>query len=343
MKKKVLHLLRTNSFSGAENVVISIVENTQNDFNGIYVSPPGPIENILQKNGVSFSPIKKLSPKNLLKVIKKEKPDIIHAHDFTAGLVAAVTPTKIPIINHLHNNSPWLTSINIKSIIYGLSIFRYKKVLTVSESVEKEYIFKSLFGNKVVVIGNPINTKALESIPIEERKYDFVFLGRLAEQKNPFLFIDIISTLKEERNDISAIMIGDGPLREMLQEKINKENLTFNIKLLGFQDNPYQYLKVSKILIMPSKWEGFGLAAVEALAFGLPVLASNVGGLPTIVDDTCGKLCDTKNNYTDLATELLSNQEKLKSMSFFARKKAKQLNNIESYSYTIKEIYKNIY
>lgn len=78
--------------------------------------------------------------------------------------------------------------------------------------------------------------------------------------------------------------------RDKYGARIEELGLVHVIRLYGFQKNPYIYLKQAKVMCMPSKWEGFGLAAVEALALGKPVIAAPVGGLNDIINDNCGKL-----------------------------------------------------
>ena len=105
---------------------------------------------------------------------------------------------------------------------------------------------------------------------------------------------------------VKAVMIGDGELREIVEEKIQELGLEEIINLKGFLENPYEVLQKCKVLCMPSRWEGFGLAAVEALALGVPVVATEVGGLPGIIDESCGKLCDSKETFVEEIGSLLS-------------------------------------
>ena len=111
----ILHILNTGSFSGAENVVISIINEFQKrnieNIELIYVSLEGSIRKRLEKEKIKYEPIKKMSVGEIKRVIKKYNPDIIHAHDFTASIICAVSAKKIPVISHIHNNCPWLKKI----------------------------------------------------------------------------------------------------------------------------------------------------------------------------------------------------------------------------------------
>lgn len=344
-KKKVLHVLNTGSYSGAENVVITIINNTKTEVDSVYLSKDGSIREILRENDIDFYPVTKISFKELRRAVKEIKPDAIHAHDFTAGIMSAMTIFKVPIINHLHNNSPWLQKIGLKSILYAVSTFRYKKILTVSDSVLDEFIFSNICKAKSEVIGNPIDIKKIVE-KVENKNicepYEIAFLGRLSPQKNPLFFLDIIYELKKYMPNIQVRMIGDGELREQVESKMKDLGLEDNVKLIGFKNNPYEYLNKAKVLCMPSNWEGFGLAAVESLALGKPVVASPVGGLVNIVNNECGMLCTSIEHYVEEIRRLLSNSDVYEKKSQVALGRAYELNNIESYMNNIMKLYRSL-
>ena len=332
-KKKIVHILNTGKYSGAENVAITIIKGTESYCDSVYVSLEGSIEKVLQEKHINFFSMKKMSISNIRQMIKIIKPDIIHAHDFTTSVLAFATFTKIPIISHLHNNSPWIKKIGMKSIIYGISCLRYRTILTVSESIMNEYIFGRVFRNKTYVIGNPVDIYHIrEKAKIKgiNETYDIAFIGRLSPQKSPMLFIDIISEIVRDIPELKVCMIGDGELRDQIEEKIRNMDLDRIITIYGFQKNPYCILNNAKLLCMPSMYEGFGLAAVEALTLGKPVVCSGVGGLSKIVNNTCGKLCSKKDEYVDEIEKLLNDKEYYSLKEKGANKRALDMHNIVS-------------
>lgn len=345
MKKKILHILNTSSYSGAENVAISIINNMGDRYESAYASLEGPIRNNLKKNNIVFIPIVRMSISEIRRIIKLFKPDIIHAHDYTASIIVASSGVKIPIISHLHNNPPWLKNYNVYSYLYLLSTFRYKKVLGVSESIFEEYVFGKKISNKTMSISNPIDTEDIikkKNCNSEfSASYDVVFLGRLTVQKNPIRFIRIISEMVIKVPDLQVAMIGDGILRKECDLMIDQLNLSKNIHLLGFLENPYEFLSKAKVLCITSKWEGFGLVAVEALSLGIPVIATPVGGLPGIVDSECGLLTNDNNEYAEELYQVLNNEEYRNKKSLKAYIKSGELNNINFYIEKLTDIYEN--
>ena len=345
---RVLHVLNSNSFSGAENVVISIIQSTKGNIKSAYTSPYGPIKKRLDDLGILYIPMdsSRVTAVNLRKAIKAFNPDIVHAHDFTAGVISCFCCIGIPVINHLHNNCLWLRKPCFRSIAYFFSCFRYKKILTVSDSVMDEFFFGRFVKKKAVSIGNPIDVKKIREkandADSSTDSSDIVFLGRLSPQKHPLFFLEIISEIVRYKSDIKVAMIGDGELRKQIEEKIREKKIEKNVQLYGFQENPYVFLKNTKILCMPSLWEGYGLAAVEALVLGKPVVASPVGGLKDIITNSCGKLCNKKEDFVAEIISLISDESYYDVKSTGALEKVKEFEMMDVYMKRIEKIYAEV-
>ena len=222
---------------------------------------------------------------------------------------------------------------------------KYQRILTVSDSVMKEFIFGNFFKKKTQIVGNPIELEKIQKKAGEyviENTYDIAFLGRLAEPKNPLFFIEIMNELHKKKRDLKVAIIGEGELRTEIEKYIIELQLDNVITLYGFVSNPYPILKACKVLCMPSKWEGFGLAAVEALTLGKPVIASPVGGLVDIVNSECGELCDSLSEYVNILEKLLSDRRIYDEKSNNALKREKKLENINEYMKILKDIYNEV-
>lgn len=345
-KIKILHILNSNSYSGAENVVITIIKNTMDEFDSIYMSPQGDIENILEAENINNYLVKRLTISEIKKAIKIYNPNIIHAHDFRAGALAALTGTQIPIINHLHNNVPWMRKISLYTIAYALLCLRFNKVLTVSKSVFSEFVFGGVFDYKNKIIGNPLDASAIKrkaDICKLKEKSDIIFLGRLSEQKQPLFFLEIVKGLCLKQQSLKVEIIGDGKLRSEVDKLVANYNLESNVSVRGFLNNPYGLLANSRVLCMPSKWEGFGLAAFEALSLGIPVVCSGAGGLIEMVDDSCGKIChENMADYINEIDKLLNNYQYLNMKKENALKRAEKMSNLKVYASEIEKMYSEL-
>ena len=346
--KTIVHILNTGSFSGAENVVVTLIRQMKkrykDEYRMIYVSLKGSIEAKLIEENIEYCLLEKLSIGSIKGVIKEYNPNIIHAHDYRASMLSSVVHGNIPVICHLHNNQLALKRLGMKSILYFITTFQYKKILTVSEAVNKEYVFGRFVQEKVQMIGNPIdNEYILYKASLEDgEEYDVVFLGRLSEPKNPIRFINIMKKIVTSFPDVKVAMIGTGELEGECRKLIEELNLKKNVFLLGFRDNPYVILKNAKLLCVTSIWEGFGLMAIESLALGIPVISTGVGGLKNIVTDDCGHICENDEEFIYQIEKLLEDKIYQKKLSEGALKRSEELENIENYVRTIKIVYEDI-
>ena len=343
-KKTILHIVNSNSFSGLERVAINIIKSLEDRYNSYYVTQDGPIIDKLEKENVNRIKIDKMSTREIRRICKEYKPDIIHAHDYTATIYCASSFVKNPIISHLHNNSPWIKKMHPYSFALLFASLRVKKFLIVSDAIKNEYIFSKLIGRKFENIGNPVSVDEVIKNVLKETKkeYDICFVGRLTKAKNPIKFINIVSELKKDIPNIKAIMLGDGELRNECKAEIQKLNLLNNIDLKGFVDNPYNIMAKSKVFCLTSDWEGYGLVAFDALALGMPSFTTPVGGLVNIVDDSCGRLCNKNYEFVESIRDILYNNDLYQYKSNNAINKSKELENMKQYMQRLDEIYNKI-
>lgn len=335
-------MLKSNKFSGAEHVVTDIITFMPEE-NSYYVSQKGPIEEVLKEKRIHYRMVDRLNRKSLLKIIREIDPDIIHAHDFTASFCVAFCFSGRPIISHLHKNAPWMKKAGLKSFAYLLSTMFYKKIFVVSGMVLEEFVFHRYVKGKTRVIGNPVNATEIRKKAdegMEKRNWEMVFVGRLSEPKNIPLLLDIMETLSKRMDNYRIVVVGEGEDESFFINEIKKRNLKDHVTMTGFQENPYPFMNHSKILVMPSKWEGFGLVAAEALVLGKPVVCSGAGGLDGIVDDSCGKKCGFDvMAYVNEIEKLLMDREYYRGKSIGAVIRAEKLDNMNSYIKKIRDIY----
>lgn len=236
----------------------------------------------------------------VIKAVFKVKPDIVHLHSSISILVIPfILPLKLTrnfkIVYQPHGvfYDPQKSGKNvIKNTIKLIELFLGKfvdKVIAIS-FYESNFLNK-VFNNKTTVLYNPCTnmpTKLCKNSHLIKDRY-YLFIGRLDEQKGYDLLIDNWSKV----SDSILIVIGDTVIGSFDKSKIANENIRF----LGWQNKNEisQLLFDAEALIVPSRWEGFGLVAIEAMAHGVPVIASNRGALPEIVTSTTGAIFELDN------------------------------------------------
>lgn len=345
MKKlKVLHLLATNKFSGAENVVCQIIKMYKNDSNiqMIYCSPDGDIRDSLYGKKIEFLPLKKLNYISLKHAIKEYKPDIIHAHDIKASILASLFSKNIKVISHIHGNSIKMRKISFKSILYNWSSKKIEHIFWVSNSSLNDYKFKNCVVKKSTILRNIINcNEILELAGNRKKEYDIVFVGRIIKIKNPERLLKIVSSVIEKRPSTKVAIVGNGDLEWFLKESIVKRKLDKNIKMLGFQNNPYRYMLSSKIMILTSIYEGTPMAILEAMSLGLPIVSTPIDGMKDLITQNVdGYLSDNDDDLVNYIIEILNDKKKYENLSTNVLAKSKEVNDINKYKNELSKVYK---
>ena len=356
----ILHVSNSNKYSGMENVALSIITALPEEFQCVYLTATGSIETKLLDQGIAYIGVEKVDEKAIKEAIEEVKPDIIHAYEYECCLMCTKVTDSIPIISHLYSIPKWVQKIGPKSVIYGGACKGLAKIIIPNQKVEDKAWFKDKMAGKTVVLRTPFNAvkifekgyvagTEMTKEKLEGYKSDLLFVGYLTDNKNPYEFVRIVKEVTKTHPKVKAVMVGGGDLGTETLELIGKLGIADNVKMVGFQHNPYIYMNQTKILVAPSKFEGFGMAAVEAMAFGKPVLTSKVGGFVETVDDDCGKICGNDKKPIDRdafvanINELLDNSEIYRMKSEGARKRAKDRNNFDTYMEEIIKVYEDAY
>lgn len=337
--KKVLHFIYADAFSGLENVAVQIIKNLPPDWEGYYVAPPGMGVKCAESMGIKTVVCDTHRISEIKRVIKEQNPDVIHAHDPHMSLNLALIGK--PFVSHLHCNCPWLGSVCPNSLALAFSCKKAKSILCVSKSIEDEFVFRKYMKGKNVILLNCVDGKRILSMAGSsgDKKYDLCFVGRLTELKQPKKFVELVSLLKADFESIKSVVVGDGELRGEVEKTAESMGLKSNIDFVGFDTNPYKYMNESKIGVLTSSSEGFGLVAVEAMILGLPFVAFPVGGIPDIVTEETGLLCKDISQMKEEISRLLSDREYYNKKSENAKKSCARFTDMDAYIEKIIEAY----
>lgn len=374
-KIKVLHILSSHVYSGAENVVYQIVNMFRDDpeYEMLYCSPDGPIREALKARQVSFRPVAKVGYPELKQVIREYQPDIIHAHDVKAGIVAAATAGKIPVISHIHACFDTMTRVSVKSLSYLAVSWKFKKIFWVSDSSLKRYAFSKVVQGKSQVLYNVIDKQRLtDQIQADQETYDYdvVFLGRFTDQKNPERLVRILTSvqkkmkeaaeeerraeeqdeekqrkekhpvIRKKQRKLQAAMIGTGELYDPVKQIVETRGLSQVLLLPGYMSNPYKALKSAKVFLMASRYEGTPMSVLEAMALGVPVVSTPVDGIADVVEPGVnGYLEEEDDALAEKIIFLLNNPEKQKEMSAAASRHFEEICNLEHYKEILNQTY----
>jgi glycosyltransferase involved in cell wall biosynthesis len=167
---------------------------------------------------------------------------------------------------------------NIAYFIEKLSFLTPNKIISVSDHTTNKLKNELLSKKEIITIPDGIDFDHIQKIKPSVTKSDVVFTGRLLSHKNVNVLIKSIDILKEHKPDIKCLIIGDGPEKKQLEKMVTNLNLNNNVLFLGFienHDEVYSLIKSSKVFVLPSTREGFGIVVIEANACGIPVITTN--------------------------------------------------------------------
>ncbi len=342
-KLKVLHLLESDRFSGAENVVCQIFEMLRDwDYEMAYSSMDGQIREALAKRGIPFRPMKKLTLKEAHRVVQAYKPDIIHAHDMRASVIASIVGGRAKVISHMHGNNSKMRKLNARTLAYLACSSRFGRIIWVSRSSFESYRFTRQISRKSAVLYNTLNPKQVmeKAGRGQAEAYDVVFLGRMSYPKNPEKLLRVLRLAADKNPCMRAAVIGDGELFESTRCLAKEMGLADNVTFLGFLENPMAILKNAKVMVMTSRYEGTPMCALEAMILGVPIVSTPVDGLADLVED-CenGFLAEADEELADCIGILIMDGEKRRRMSVAAQKKAEAYIRISEYRDQIIKFY----
>ncbi len=288
----------------------------------------------------------------LARLVKKHQVDVIQTHivrslDFLVLCLRYTTPLRV-VLWTFHNVSfeltasqlakyPWMLGPKKLShrLLYRLTSRLVDGFIAVSDDVKKAMLeIIGPIGDKVIVICNGVDTQKYRQMV--DKRFVRAQLGlasdtrliasvaTLKEQKGHRYLIEALASIVPQHPDVHVLFIGDGPLRGELQLQVRRLDLDDHIHFLGNRQDVPELLAASDLFILPSLWEGLSMALLEAMATGLPIIASGVSGTTQVmVPGVTGLLVPPgdASELTGAITQLLSDHERAQAMGFAAKRR----------------------
>jgi glycosyltransferase involved in cell wall biosynthesis len=347
----VLENMSTNSF---ENIVIHGAKDTNKPFfdkNGTKVKE---YKASIFRDISIFNDIKSLF--QTYKILKKEKPNLIHAHSAKGGIVGRITGRLlgIKVIYTPHAFSYLSTDNSLKRIIF-LTIEKVlangKSILLATSNSEKDRAIKEVgyMPEHAVVFNNCIEPiTVIHPLSIEKKwTEDYICtVGRPSYQKNIELMIRVLYEVKKE-NRIHLVIMGVGPVSGQLESviKLIKElDMNNDVTLLNWTERTdvFNIINQSKFYISTSRYEGMPYSIIESLALSKPCIVSNCdGNRDLIIDDYNGFLVENNDikGFKDKIIKLLSDKQLLDKLSRNAYQSYSENYNIKKNISELESIY----
>lgn len=319
MKKKILFVITKSNFGGAQKYVYDLATSLPKDrFDvAVAVGGSGPLIQKLDEQHIRIIPLPSLTRDisitndikslfELFSIFINEKPDVVHLNSAKASGVGAFVARLAGVPNIIFTAHGWAFNEErpcwqrtaIKFFSWLTVVFSHTTI-AVSEAMKRSTAGWPFVGNKIIIIKNGI---AKPDFYAKDEAINMLFeMAKITKPENPF----IVGTIAEFHNNkglqysiqagakllpqypsLHYFILGSGEKYEELSSLIKTLNLEQNVFLLNVPKDAARYLKAFDIFILPSITEALGFVLLEAGFAGLPVIASRVGGIPEVIEDT---------------------------------------------------------
>ncbi len=349
---RILYIITKSEAGGAQTHVFQLSKYMKEKGHNVAIMsfPGGELEKLAKENNITFhpniyfrntfNPIPGLKAmKRIIEVASIFNPDIIACHSSIAGFWTRLAiKNRIPTVFTAHGWGFTDGVPRIKKRIVALAervaqkycnriicVSEYDRQLAIKNKVAKE--------DKLITIHNGVELFQREKV---DSAINIVFVGRLSNPKDPELLIQAFSELKESNTNL--FIIGGGEKEEKIK-RMGGDNIQITGSLTRAET--LSKLKNADIFVLTSNYEGFPITILEAMSFGLPVIASDVGGVSEIVDDSVGYLIKRgdKEELKRTLKELITNKSLREEKGARARKKIQESFTIDKMLEKTEQVY----
>ncbi len=333
---KILQVIRQGKIGGGESYLLSLVERLDKEkFEPVVLSfTDGPMMERLKKMGVKAHLVYTETPfdvrvwKRVRQIVNDENPDIVHAHGTRAmsNVFSAAKNKNLPLIYTCHGWSfhtgqhPVIKALRVKSEKYltrqsNINICGAKtnrdEARKAFGTFDAEIIYNSVDSNKFNPYGKYKNIR--QELNIADDEILISSVARFTLQKQPLQLVAAFAEVSKKVPRAKLLLVGDGELKDAVNSLIEKLQLGNRVIVQPFRQDIPDVLSGIDIFVLPSLWEGFPIALIEALSMGKAVVATAVNGTPELVKhNENGLLVQTaqlENNLSEAITRLCLDED----------------------------------
>ncbi|WP_353073459.1 glycosyltransferase family 4 protein [Tunturiibacter gelidoferens] len=342
---KILHIISSGGMYGAEAVILNMSrtlnESSHSSILGVFSNSANPnlqLHEVAIAQGIDShliscaGQIDRTVPASIRELIARTNADIVHAHGYKADIYSyfALRQSAVPLISTCHT---WYDN-DLAVSLYGRAdrfvLRSYAAVVAVSEEVSQRLLKAGVRKDRVHIVRNGIDLRPfdnasplLRSVSSQDQPPIVGLVGRLATEKGVDIFLRAAARVLVELPSTKFVVVGEGPDREQLELLINELQIRRNVSMLGRRDDMPSVYASLDIMVSASRQEGLPIAILEGMASSLPIIATAVGAVPTVIlDGRTGVLIPAENVET-LASEiikLLPNQTRRQNLGSAAKK-----------------------
>lgn len=288
-------------------------------------------------------------------VLRSREFDLIHSHGYRADVIGLILSKLLglPLVSTCHG---FIFNDRRLRMYIGLNVFllRYcATVIAVSATMKQDLVTKGVRASKIRVVTNAVCSVTGGSNRVSRREVrsregfedsDFVFgyVGRLSEEKGLDHLMRAACSLSAEKRTARLLIVGDGPRRETLEQFVRDHRLDDRVAFVGFQSDTSDWYSAMDAFVLPSLTEGTPMALLEAMAHGLPVIATSVGGVPAVLTNGEDGLLVPPADADRLSMamkQILADCTLRETLSSGALRTVRDRYNVEAWTGKVREVY----
>jgi glycosyltransferase involved in cell wall biosynthesis len=327
-KLRLMHITRTLGMGGMEHVISTLcrtLDPGEFECSVLCLKGAGPVAEELDAAGVQVHQIESqedvpdyLASLKVRSLLRRHRVDVVHTHNTTALLFGASGARMAGVRTIVHTDHarsyPERRRITIAENLVARLVYR---VVAVSEETRTDLWRRiGIPERKLAIIPNGVAPGA-EVEPSEVASIrqalgvgpDDVLVGlgaRLVEQKGLAYLVEAMDEVQQRNPKVRLVIAGDGDLRESLEQDVAQRGLAGTVQFLGMRRDLSRLLRAFDLYALPSIWEGLPLVVLEAMAAGLPLVASDVGGVATAVTHQANGLLVPPKDVGALSASILT-------------------------------------
>lgn len=377
MPIRVLHIIQGRHFGGAEQVVLTLAKcfDPRNVTASVLCLSDGLLISKLKDANLAGFHIPMKAKVNIIvpliktvRLIRKEKIDIVHTHTVRSNLIGRLAAlfSGRKCITHLHSpvsrDFADLRRGRFNEFVDSITRPIASLYIAVSNSLRDEMINQGMHQDKIVTVHNALDLESMnlhqyenagirEEYNIPKNAFVMVMVALLRPRKGPDLLIRAMKKILEFRNDAFLLIIGNDDISEEpgYGNKLREMSVDFGIHdhviFAGFRNDIYSILRECDLFVLPSRFgEGLPMVMLEAMAAGVPVVASEVEGVPEVVEDTVNGFLVRPGDVSHLADTIIKimKDPALQKITMAARELVFKNHNGHEQARKIELIYKQI-
>jgi glycosyltransferase involved in cell wall biosynthesis len=303
---RVLHIISSGGMYGAEAVILnlsrSLNEGPHYSMVGVFSNSSNPnlqLHEAALKEGIEShlilckGQVDRTAITSIRELAVRTGADVVHAHGYKADIYVylALRRSRIPLVSTCHT---WYDN-NLLTSLYGEAdrfvLRKYARVVAVSDEVKQRLLKSGVRGDQIHLVRNGIELGPFNiAVPSlrEDLSRDRVLIGligRLAWEKGIDIFLRAAARVLGEFPSAQFVVVGEGPDKDKLEQLVDELNIRANVSMLGHRDNMPSVYASLDVMVSSSRQEGLPMAILEGMASSLPLVATAVGEVPTVVLD----------------------------------------------------------